>query len=80
MSRKGSVKVSSGSPSSSEARTSSSAVTRRSPFSIAESVCRSLKPKCLASTSWLKPSCSRSALMRAPTGLAVMGSSWRTRI
>ena len=65
-SRNGSVKYSSDAPSFSTASSSSSAVTPRSPVSIAETVCRSLKPNRRATLSWVSFRCSRSALIRAP--------------
>ena len=60
------MKYSSGAPSRSTARTSSSAVTRLAPVSIADTVCRSLKPNISANFSWDRFRSSRSALIRWP--------------
>ena len=55
------MKYSSDAPSFSTASSNSSAVTPRSPVSIAETVCRSLKPNRRATLSWVRFRCSRSA-------------------
>ena len=65
-SRKGSVKYSSGTFSADMARSNSSAETRRSPFSMAETVCLSLKPNTEASSSCDSLRSSRRAFTRIP--------------